>query len=136
MALPKIISEKIGYDKDWLKIIEAKMGFSDGSHADWTYICSRDAVGIVALDRDMNVFLVEEYKVAWNKKILQIPFGEARGTGEKQLLAQARNEMQEEIGFDAKKLEKIGTLLRDGRVRGKFHIYLAQDLVPSKKTLR
>lgn len=133
MARPKIISEKVGYDKDWLKIIEAKMEFSDGSTADWTYICSRDAVGIIALDKDMNVFLVKEYKVAWNKKILQIPFGEAKGTGEKQLLLQARNEMKEEIGLDAKRIEKIGTLLRDGRVRGKFHIYLARDLFPSKK---
>src|SRR3989344_298865 len=133
MARPKVISEKVGYDKDWLKIIEAKMGFSDGSTANWTYISSKDALGIVALDKDMNIFLVEEYKVAWNKEILQIPFGEAKGTSEKELLLQARNEMREEIGLDANKIEKIGTLMRDGRVHGKFHIYLAQDLFPSKK---
>jgi ADP-ribose pyrophosphatase len=48
-------------------------------------------------------------------------------------LKQARYELREEIGLDAKKWQKLITYLSGGRQKSKIHIFLAQDLYLSSK---
>jgi ADP-ribose pyrophosphatase len=63
-----------------------------------------------------------------------IPAGGVRKNAkEKENIKQARNELREEIGFDAKKFVKLATVLNSARMRNVVHIYLATGLFKSPK---
>lgn len=130
---PKIISKKINYKGLWAVVEEETIKFPNGKISKWESIISNDAVAVVALDKKSNVYLVKEWRAAWKKEVLQIPAGMCEGKTEKQILQQARNELREELGFDAKKWKKLITFLMGARQRVKIHVFLAQDLYESPK---
>ncbi|MFH1894378.1 MAG: NUDIX hydrolase [Patescibacteria group bacterium] len=145
----RIISKKIKYRGFWAKIEELDIKLPDGRVVKWENIISDDAVAIVALDKEKNIYLAKEWRPAWQREVLQIPSGMCASKTEKgimipasrdpgnfsyrKILKQARNELREEIGLDAKKWEKFITFFLGGRHRAKIHIFLAQDLYKSAK---
>ena len=129
----KIISKKIKYKGLWTGIEQIEVKLPTGKIAKWENVIAGDAVAVVALDKNKNIYLSKEWRSAWQKEILQIPAGMCKYKTEKGILKQAHNELREEIGLDAKKWEKLITFLLSGRQRTKFHIFLAQDLYQSKK---
>jgi ADP-ribose pyrophosphatase len=129
----KIISEKINYKGSWAKVREVSLMLPDGKTTKWEDIISNDAVAIVALDRENNVYLSQEWRSAWKKEILQIPAGMCKRNTEKGALKQAKEELAEELGFGARKWEKLITYLLGGRQKSKIHVFLARDLYESKK---
>ena len=131
---PKILSRKIEYDKDWIKVVSAKVKFENGKTVDWNYISSGDAVAVVPADKDGNVYLSKEWRVAFDKEIIQIPAGSVKSDAtEEERIQQVHNELREEIGMDAKKIEKLTFVFGSARNRTSFHIYLATNLFESKK---
>lgn len=129
----KIISKKIKYKGSWANMEVAKIKLPTGNIVEWESIITSDAVAIVAVDKDKNIYLSKEWRVAWGKELLQIPAGMCGGKTGKAFLKQARNELREEIGFDAKKWEKLISFSFSGRQNTIFHIFLAQDLYKSPK---
>lgn len=129
---PKILSRKIKYKGLWLNVESKKIKLPTGKKVEWENTVSSDFVAIVALDNKSNIYLSKEWRSAWEKEILQIPAG-AIEKNRKEIIKQARNELREEIGFDAKKWEKLVTVCFDARDKKRIHIFLAQDLFKSKK---
>lgn len=129
----KIVSRKIKYRGIWIKVEELDIRLPDGRIGKWENVVSEDAVAIVALDKEKNIYLSKEWRSAWQRKIIQIPSGMCSSKIEKGILKQAHNELREEVGMDAKKWEKLVTFFLGGRHRAKVHIYLAQDLYKSAK---
>jgi len=130
---PKILSKKVKYKGIWPKIEGLRIKLSTGKIVNWERIVAKDAIAIVAIDNRNNIYLSKEWRVAWEREILQIPSGECKGETEKQILKQAQNELREEVGFDAKKWERLVTCFLSSRQRTRIHIILAQDLFESKK---
>ena len=64
-------------------------------------------VGIVALDDDNSIYLVEQYRIPYDDMLLEIPAGKLDSRRENPLDA-ARRELSEETGFDAESIEYIG----------------------------
>ncbi len=86
------------------------------------------------IDDKNNIYFSSEWRNAWKKKITIIPAGGVKlNATERENIKQARNELREEIGFDAKKIEKLVTILDGGKVKHKLHIYLATGLFKSPK---
>jgi len=130
---PKILSKKIEYESDWLKLESVRLKLPTGKIVKQEKLTISDFVAIVPVDDYKNIYLVKEWRVAWGKEILQIPAGGCKGRTEKEILNQARNELREEIGFDAKKWQKLLTAPLSARIRVRGHLYLARDLFRSKK---
>ena len=130
----KIISEKIGYECDWIKIKDVKLKLPKIGIVNWQKIKVADGVAIVALDDKNNIYLVKEWRIAWGRDILEIPVGNCRlCRTEKERLRQARNELREEVGLDARKWEKLIISHISPRIKADMHIFLAKDLFKSEK---
>jgi len=132
---PKILSKKIAYKGLWFNVERKKIKLSTGRVVEWENTISPDFVAIVAVDNKNNIYLSKEWRSAWEKEILQIPAGECKYKREKEILKQARNELREEIGLDAKKWQKLVTVPFSARDKKRTHVFLARDLFNSKKKL-
>lgn len=133
MKKPKIISEKIVYQSPLTKVISAKVKLSNGKVVEWDWIDNANAVAVLPLDKDGNVYLCKEWRIAWKKYVLQIPAGTCTAENEEGRIQQVHNELQEEIGMDARKITKLALYMTSARINYIPYVYLAQDLFPSAK---
>jgi len=65
------------------------------------------AVAVVALDEEDNVLLVRQFRKAAERELLEIPAGTLEAGEEP--IACAQRELQEETGYQAQRLEQIGS---------------------------
>lgn len=92
------------------------------------------AVGIVPILPDGRVLLIEQYRVALQKKIFEIPAG-TREVGEEPLLTATR-ELVEETGYSAGKIERLTAIYTSpGILQEELILYLATDLTPGETAL-
>lgn len=92
------------------------------------------AVAVVALDADHHVLLVRQYRIAAERVMLEIPAGTLKPDEQPEVCAD--RELQEETGFRAGKLEKIGgVFVAPGYTTEFIHLYLATDLSESRLTM-
>jgi len=90
-----------------------------------------DCVAIVAVDSEDNVLLVNQFRKAVEKELLEIPAG-GMEPGEDPVTTVSR-EMREETGYLPRKLERLGGFYSaPGYCTEYLHLYLATDLVPSQ----
>jgi ADP-ribose pyrophosphatase len=84
-------------------------------------------VGIVAVDKDRQVFLVRQFRKPFERMIAEIPAGKLE-YGEDPLSA-AKRELEEEIGYKAGKIRSIGAYYSSpGFCNETIHLYLATEL--------
>jgi len=90
-----------------------------------------DCVAIIAIDADDNVLLVNQYRKAVEKELLEIPAG-AINPGEDPETT-VRRELREETGYLPRKVERLGGFYSTpGYCTEYLHLYLATDLIPSQ----
>jgi ADP-ribose pyrophosphatase len=135
MKTPKLISRKNVFKGSFFNVYFDKVKLPNGKTVCWNAIdWNGDAVSIIAVDNKKNVYFSKEWRNAWKKKITIIPAGAVKkNASERENLEQARNELREEIGFDAKKFVKLLTVLNSARMRNRVHMYLATGLYKSPK---
>lgn len=92
-----------------------------------------DSVGIVALDKEQNILLVEQFRIASEKSLLEIPAGKIEN-GETPKMAALR-EMNEEIGYTGNLTPLFQCYLAPGYDTEKMYFFLASDLKISEKRL-
>ena len=131
---PKVISEKVVYKSPITKVVSAKVKLSTGKVVDWEYIDHPDGVSVLPMDKDGNVYLCKEWRLAWKREILSVPAGQCQADDEKVRIQQVHNELREEIGMDARKVTKLISYFAGGKINYMPHIYLATDLFPSTKS--
>lgn len=89
------------------------------------------AVAIVPIEASGRVVMVEQYRYAAQRTLLEIPAGTLK-PGEDPDLCAAR-ELQEETGYKPGKLTKLGSIfLAPGYSTEQIHLYLATDLTESR----
>ena len=90
-----------------------------------------DCVAVVALDEQGNVLLVRQFRHAVDKFLLEIPAG-GIDPGEEPIDS-VRRELQEEIGFFPRKIDKVGGFYATpGYGTEYLHCFLATDLVSAR----
>ncbi len=89
-----------------------------------------DSVAVVAIDEQDNILLVRQFRHPVGKSLLEIPAG-GIDPGEEPVDS-VRRELQEEIGYLPRKIEKLGGFYAvPGYGTEYLHCFLAADLVPS-----
>jgi ADP-ribose pyrophosphatase len=90
-----------------------------------------DCVVIIPIDTEGNLLLVRQFRYAVGKELLELPAG-GINPGESAEQA-ARRELQEEIGYLPRQLEKLGGFYSaPGYCNEYLHLYLATELIPSQ----
>jgi ADP-ribose pyrophosphatase len=135
MKTPKLLSRKIIFKGKFFNVILNKVKLPNKKIAYWHGIdWTHDSVVIVPIDDNNNVYFSKEWRYAWKRKIIMLPSGGVKPNAkEAENIKQVHNELREEVGLDARKIEKLITALRGAKTRHIIHIYLATDLFKSYK---
>ncbi len=129
--MAKHLSSKTIFETPYFKINEIEIEFSSGLKKSFKIIDRDDTSMIVPINKKGEVILIREYFYAIDQRQISLPKGRIEhGLSD---LETANKELQEEVGFKAQKLTKLGSLtITPGYLTQKTHIYLAQDLVESR----
>ncbi len=85
-------------------------------------------VGILPIDSDGNIVLVQQYRYPYAQTMLEIPAGKIDGPAEGHLSCGVR-ELQEETGYTADRMEYMGTVYPSpGFLTEVLHLYCAMGL--------
>ena len=131
MAEEKTLSSQLIYDGRAVKLRVDTVKMPSGRETTREIVEHSDCVAIVAIDADDNVLLVNQFRQAVGKELLEIPAG-GIDPGEAPV-ATVQREMQEETGYLPRKVEELGGFYSvPGYGTEYLHLYLATDLVPSQ----
>lgn len=123
-----IESTRLVYEGHLSSVRVDRVRFADGSSADREVVEHPDAVAIVALDDEGRVVLLEQYRHAVGRRLLELPAGKLDQQGEEPESAALR-ELHEETGLRA---GRIDPLLRYHSSAGwtdeSTTLYIADDL--------
>ena len=104
--------------------------YPDGRRVQMDIVDHHDAVTILPVDGEGQIWFIRQYRHAAGKELLELPAGVAEA-GEAMEVSALR-ELREEIGMGAKNMEKIGGFyLAPGYSTEYMHVFLATDLYPA-----
>ena len=128
----KIIKEKLIYKGSFLDIVNVDVTLPDGKNTSRDIVKHPGATAIIAFLDEENIILVEQFRLALNRTMLEIPAGKLNKNEE--IIECARRELQEETGYMAKNLEYLGCLATaPGFCDELIYLYKATDLSLGEK---
>lgn len=102
----------------------------DGRVIQMDTVVHNDAVTILPVDSQGNIWFIRQYRHSIGRELLELPAGVAE-TGEDPQTS-AQRELREEIGMAAGRMEKIGSFfLAPGYSTEFMHVYLGTELTSS-----
>ena len=131
MTEEKTLSSRLIYDGRAVKLRVDTIQMPDGRETTREIVEHSDCVAIVAVDNKDNILLVNQFRKAVERELLEIPAGGIDDDEDPE--AAVIREMQEETGFMPRKVERLGGFYSaPGYCTEYLHLYLATDLVPSQ----
>ncbi|HEU5121429.1 MAG TPA: NUDIX hydrolase [Candidatus Saccharimonadales bacterium] len=122
----KTLASEVVHKNRWYSVRKDTVIMPNGKQGEYNVIDHDDAVFVVALDKDNQIYLIGLYRYPTNMYSLEIPAGGS--DGEDPLIA-AKRELQEETGLAAKEWKLLGKLQSANGFLNEFaHIFLAKDL--------
>jgi len=124
----KITSEEIIYDNPWIGVTEYLVINPAGNPGIYGKVSFKNlAIGILPLDKDLNTYIVGQYRFPIEQYSWEIP--EGGGKLNEHPLDSAKRELLEETGLKANKWTEIQRMHISNSVSDELSIlYLAQDL--------
>lgn len=133
MALPEILRTRTLARSRLFAIEELELRFSNGEERVYERLpaVGTPAVMVAAVDEDQRVMLIREYAAGFHEYQLTLPKGAAEA-GES-LVETANRELKEEVGFGARRIDRLKTLnLSPGHMGFTINVMLARDLYPQR----
>lgn len=129
---PKVLSVKKVFKGVFFNVTESKLEYPGKKIATFHVPGFNDIVAVVPVE-GKDVYLVNEWRYAWGKEVLQLPAGQCPYKTEAGRIKQVRNELREEIGMDARKIVKLSSNIMSSNMKFRVHVYLATGLFRSEK---
>ena len=120
------------YDNPWITVHEDQVINPRGGAGIYGWVHFKNkAIGIVPVDKELNTWLVGQYRYTLDEYSWEIPMG--GGPNEDDPLESARRELKEETGLTAERWQKIMRIHTSNSVTDEEgFIYLAQQLTPGE----
>lgn len=130
----KTIASKEIYNGRILKFKIDTVELPNGEIAERELIEHPGGVGVVAVDEEMNVFMVEQFRKPYERNLLEIPAGKLDKNEDIEICG--RRELEEEVGCVAERFEYLGKCYPTvGYTNEITHIYLATGLERTEQRL-
>ncbi len=127
----KRISEKEIFKTKLFTVKDIILKTDENKTVTYQILEKTDTSLIVPLLNNQTVLLIREYFYAIDQWLIGLPKGRIEKDSDP--LETANRELQEEIGYKAQNLDKLGTLtMSPGYSTQKTHVFLARDLIKSK----
>lgn len=122
------------HETAWLKLEQAEVEkTSDGTSYTYTYLSVAPSVMVVAVDPLGHLVIVRQYRYPTRRFSYELPGG---GSGEDQPQAAALRELEEETGYRAETIEKLGEFVTYCGLADEIcHVFLATDLATGEQRL-
>lgn len=121
------------YSTPLFTVKRVNLQFPDGKARDYDLIDIQNAVTILPIDDDDNVYLVNQYRVGAKKVLLELPAGKIEDAEAPLLTAQ--RELREEVGMSARSWTHLGGFyMTPGYATEYMHCFLARGLYPDTLT--
>jgi len=122
------LSGEVKYDNPWIQVTEYQVINPSGKRGIYGKVHFKNlAIGIVPVDKDLNTWLVGQYRYTLNAWHWEIP--EGGGPLGDDALASAQRELREETGLTARKWTNIIHLHTSNSVTDEEgFVFLAEDL--------
>jgi ADP-ribose pyrophosphatase len=128
--LPKVLNVETRYQGRAFEVRVEEVEIRPGKTLQLDIVQHANAVTILPLDADANVWFIRQYRHPAREYLLELPAGTLE-PGEDPLPA-ANRELQEEIGMRAASLAEIASFyLAPGYSTELMHVFLATGLSPS-----
>ncbi len=129
------LSGEVKYDNRWITVTEYQVINPSGGKGIYGKVHFKNkAIGIVPIDKDLNTWLVGQYRYTLNAWHWEIPEGGGNLTQDP--LENAKRELQEETGLKASSWTQIIHLHTSNSVTDEEgHIFLAEDLKQGSNAL-
>lgn len=128
----KIIKEELKYEGNFLKFVSVDVKLPDGNKGNRDVIRHPGASAVLAFLDDETVLLVEQFRVALDKILLEIPAGKLEKDEDPKVCAY--RELEEETGYKSENIEYLGTIATGaGFTDEQIHIYKATNLYKGVK---
>ncbi len=131
--LPQITHCKVVAKSRLFQIEQMDITFRNGNQVEYERLkgSSRGGVLVVALKDEHTVYMIREYSAGVERYELMFPKG--RIESDEPVEVAANRELQEEIGFAARKLTQVKSMtLAPGYMGHLTHVVLAEDLYPAQ----
>ena len=124
----KVLSGKNIYDNQWINLTEYDVINPSGGKGIYGKVHFKNlAIGVIALDEEMNTWLVGQYRFTLSQYSWEIPAG--GGNLHEDPLETAKRELKEETGLIAGKWTGILTLHLSNSITDEYgFVFLAQQL--------
>jgi ADP-ribose pyrophosphatase len=130
---PQIHTESETYTCKLFTVKKINVTLPDGKDKVYEMIDIQNAVTLLPIDDENNLYFVEQFRIGSKSKLLELPAGKIEA-GEDPLLT-ARRELREEIGMDARKIIPLGNFyMSPGYANEYMYCYLAEGLFRSPLT--
>lgn len=109
----------------------------DGKETQYSVLDRGEVVAVLAITPENEVLLVEQFRPAVDEITLDLPGGRVETWNKEDPASAALRELEEETGYCAKKIERMGSFFYpdSGRSDQKRHLFIATSLVKSSKKL-
>lgn len=125
----RINHETNEYSTPLFTVKRVNLSFPDGKARDYDLIDIQNAVTILPIDEERNVYFVNQYRVGAKKLLLELPAGKIEDAEDPLLTAQ--RELREEIGMSARSWTRLGGFyMTPGYATEYMHCFLAEELYP------
>ena len=122
------LSGEIKYDNKWIRVTEYQVINPGGGKGIYGKVHFKNVgIGIIPVDKDLNTWLVGQYRYTLNEYAWEIPEGGA--PLDEDPLEAAKRELKEETGITAEKWTLLTKLHTSNSVTDEVaYIFLAEDL--------